>query len=117
MTQLTNNTDERRKKALERYNSQVAWYEKTKRDARVYFYLFQTLVIVFSATTPVLILATDCKIVQAIFPAIAAILAGVLGIFQFQEAWRRRALALEALKSEFVKFDTRSGGDYSSSHP
>lgn len=115
MTQLTNNTDERRKKAQDRYNTQVAWYDKTKTDARFYFYLFQTLVIICSGITPVLILATDLKIVQAIFPAIAAILAGLLGIYQFQDAWRRRALALEALKSESVKFETRSGDDYSSS--
>lgn len=115
MNEYTNSIDERRTKALARYNSQVTWYEKTKTDARRLFYLCQTLVIVFSGITPVLILSTDSKFWQAIFPAIAAILAGILGIWQFQEAWRRRALALEALKSEFVKFDTKSGDDYGSS--
>jgi hypothetical protein len=114
MTQSTNNTDERRKKACERYDSQVAWYEKSKKQARIFFRLSQTLVIILSGITPVLILATDCKVVQAIPPAVASILAGVLGIFQWQEDWRRRGLALEALKSEFVKFDTRSGDGYDS---
>ena len=115
MTQFTNTTDERRKKALDRYNSQIAWYEKMKQNARVRFYVFQTLVIVFSGVTPVLILTTDSKLVQAIFPAAASILAGLLGTYQFQGSWRRRALALETLRSEFVKFDTRSGADYGDS--
>src|SRR5215831_4082247 len=100
MTQPTNNTEERRKKACERYDSQVAWYEKSKKQARMFFRLSQTLVIILSGITPVLILATDCKVVQAIPPAVASILAGVVGIFQWQEDWRRRGLALEALKSE-----------------
>lgn len=103
---------DRRVKAIDRYKSQVEWYEKTKNDARRYFYWGQTLVVVFSGITPFLMLAIDIKWVHALFPALASILAGALGIWQFQDAWQRRAVALEALKSEFVKFDTRSGDDY-----
>ena len=105
-------TEERRKKAVERYNDSVQWYERTKRTARVLYYIFQIAVIVLSGITPLVILATESKLVQAAFPAVAAICAGIVGVYQWQEAWRRRATSLETLKSEYVKFDTRSGDDY-----
>jgi hypothetical protein len=104
--------EDRRKKAVERYNDSVRWYERTKRDARVLYYIFQVAVIVLSGITPLVILATDSKLAQAAFPALAAICAGILGIYQWQESWRRRGTTLEALKREYVKFDTRSGDDY-----
>ncbi len=110
MERLT--TEDRRKKAVERYNDSVKWYERTKRDARVRYYIFQVAVIVLSGITPLIILATDSKLAQAAFPALAAICAGIVGIYQWQESWRRRATTLENLKSEYVKFDTRSGDDY-----
>jgi hypothetical protein len=105
-------TGDRRKKAVERYNYSVRWFERTKRDARVLYYIFQVAVIVLSGITPLVILATDSKLAQAAFPALAAICAGILGIYQWHESWRHRATTLEALKSEYVKFDTRSGDDY-----
>jgi hypothetical protein len=113
--QMSENVDtinERRNRALNRYKSQLEWYERTKNDARRFFYLGQTLVILLTGITPLIILSTESKFWQALLPAAASIIAGVLGIWQFQEAWQRRAIALEALKSEFVKFDTRSGDDY-----
>jgi len=105
-------TEDRRRKAVERYNDSARWYERTKRDARVLYYSFQVAVIVLSGITPLVILATDSKLVQAAFPALAAICAGILGICQWQESWRRRAITLENLRSEYVKFDTRTGDDY-----
>lgn len=114
MNESANTACDRRNKAIERYKSQVEWYERTKNDARLRFYWCQTLVVFLTGVTPLVILATESKLLQASFPALASILAGVLGIWQFQDAWQRRAIALEALKSEFVKFDTRSGDDYRS---
>lgn len=108
----TTATCERRNKAIERYKSQVEWYERTKNAARRYFYAGQALVVFLTGITPLIILATDSKLWQAAFPAAASIIAGVLGIWQLQDAWQRRAIALEAMKSEFAKFETRSGADY-----
>ena len=105
-------TENRRTKAIDRYNTSVAWYEGTKRTARILFYSFQVSVIALSGVTPLVILATESKLLQAAFPALASICAGILGVGQWQESWRRCATTLEALKSEYVKFDTRSGDDY-----
>jgi Protein of unknown function (DUF4231) len=110
-------TEDRRKKAVERYSDSVRWYERTKRNARVSYYTCQVAVIVLSGITPLVILATDKKLIQAVLPALAAICAGISGIYQWRESWRRRAATLENLKSEYVKFDTRSGDDYSLAVP
>lgn len=112
MSESVNTACEKRVKAIDRYKSQVEWYEKTKTDARRWFYWGQTVVVILTGIAPLVILATEWKPLQALFPAVASIVAGLLGIWQLQDSWQRRAIALEALKSEFAKFDTRSGEDY-----
>src|SRR5262249_46332834 len=108
---------ERRKKALARYDRQIAHYEKTKKHARRLYYALQSLVIIASAITALLILASVPKWMQAAAPTLAAILAGLLAIFQFNDAWLRRARTVELLRSEFHLFDTRCGRHYATTIP
>jgi len=84
-----------RKKALDRYNTQVCWYERRRRTRESTSICSRRSSIICSGITPVLILATDWKIVQAIFPAIAGILAGLLGIYNFK---MRGVVALSRLR-------------------
>ena len=113
MTDEAADMTDRRKKALERYHSVFGWYDRTRNLSRLGFYVFQTLVILLSGVTPILILATNLKLLQAIPPALASILAGLAGVYQFNEHWMQRSSTAEALKSELVKFETRTGKDYS----
>jgi Protein of unknown function (DUF4231) len=80
-----------------------------------FFFTIQTLVIVLSGLTPILILSLspEWKTLQAIPAAVASVLAGLMGLYQFNEGWIRWARAVEALRSEIVKFETLSGPDYS----
>ena len=105
--------ENRKKAALERCDKQIKWYEETKKDARDRYRFLQTIIVAMTGITPVVIVATDLKLVQAFFPAVATILTGVLGIYQYLDAWRRRVLALERLKSERFKYVTRTGDLYS----
>jgi Protein of unknown function (DUF4231) len=107
-----NDIAERRKLAMRRYAELLHWYERSRNRSRCLFYLFQTLVIVLSGITPILIIYTDLKLIQAIPPALASVLAGLMGVYQFNEHWLRRSSAAEALKTECIKFETRSGKDY-----
>lgn len=102
----------RQEKILERYKSQLDWYERTRDRARISFYTCQILSVVCSALTTVIIATTDSKAWQASFSAVAAISTGILAIAQFQDSWRRRALAAERLKSEFALFAARIGRNY-----
>lgn len=104
---------DRRNKAIERFQSLFEWYERTRTWSKLAFYVFQILVIVLSGMTPILILATDSKVTQAIPAALASILAGLMGVFQFSEHWTRRSATAELLKSELIKFETRATDDYS----
>jgi hypothetical protein len=112
MPESSQNLTERREKALERFKRLLSWYETTRTRSRILFYTFQTLVIVLSGITPILLLLTNSKVAQAIPPAIASILAGLLSVCQFNDHWLRRSTAAEALKSELTKFETRSGDLY-----
>src|SRR4051812_28172145 len=101
MSQDRTATDDPRAATLVRYETQLAFYERTKKDARRLFYALQVVVIVASAITPVLILISVEKWVQAAVPTVAAIGAALQATFQYRESWLRRARAAEALKSEY----------------
>jgi len=103
---------ERKERAFERYHHLFAWYERSRARSKVLFYLFQALVISLSGVTPILILLTNSKPLQAIPAAIASVLAGLMSVFRFHDIWVRRATASQALSSERVKFETRSGDQY-----
>lgn len=44
--------------------------------------------------------------------ALAAIAAGLVGVFQWQQNWVRFASTAEALKSELIRFETRTSSAY-----
>jgi len=67
-----------------------------------------------SGLTPVLILWSDLpEVLKALPAALAAIAAGVVGVFQWRESYPRFAFVCEALKSERLKFETRTTAEYS----
>jgi Protein of unknown function (DUF4231) len=109
--------EDRRKDAVARYELQVAFLEKGKRDARRLYYTLQSTVIVATGITPVLIVAGADQWIQVAFPAAAGIAASVSALFQYHRSWLRRALTVEALKSEFHLFSTRAGKVYQTSTP
>jgi hypothetical protein len=109
--------EERRKKAIARYRIQVDFYERTKSDARWKHYALQSVVIIATAITPFMIIASAPIWLQALTPALATISLGIDTLFKFHESWVRRARTVETLKREFHFFDTRSGKDYAASIP
>jgi hypothetical protein len=51
-------------------------------------------------------------VLQALPAALAAMAAGLAGIFQWRESYPRFAYVCEALKSERLKYETRTTTDY-----
>jgi Protein of unknown function (DUF4231) len=102
--------DERRALALERCDAQVRWYTKYGIWAGVLYRLFQTSAVVLAAITPVLILWTNLSVVlQALPAALASVAAALAGIYGWQENKARFSYTAEALKSERIKYETRTG--------
>jgi hypothetical protein len=61
----------RRGAAVARYERQVAFLEKTKQDARRRYYAAQTIVIISTSWTPVVIVAGAPQWLQLAGPALA----------------------------------------------
>jgi hypothetical protein len=115
MTQMGSSLDPRDdfslkyEKALDHCQEMIDWYNKQKFWQRVYYQVSQILTILLSGITPILILVDQLpELIQAIPPAIVTILVGLGGIFQWKENWLQYAQTHEELRSEKLKFETRS---------
>jgi len=103
----------RREEAVRRCQEMIGWYETAKRTHRILYQTFQTLAVILSGLTPILILWDALpKAVQALPAALAAVFTAILGIFQWRETYTRFAYTAEALKSELVKYQTRTTAAY-----
>ena len=107
----------RRSYALKRCDELVDWYTRARRRSRIWYYSLQSAIILLGGISPMLILALPEKrydVLKATPPAVAAVLAGLVTLFQFHDQWIRRSVTAEALKSERVKFTARAGASYGS---
>jgi hypothetical protein len=101
--------DVRREFALRRVDEQIHWYETHSARQWRAFAVFQSATVVLGGLTPVLILWSELpKAVQALPAALAAIAAGLVGIFRWPHNKTRYSFTAEALKSERVKYATRT---------
>ena len=108
---LTDNKElhQRRQYALKYCQESIDWYEKKKLTDRLLYQSMLVIAIVLSASTPLLILLTNTKLVQAIVATLACIATGMNAAFQWNDSYARFAYASETLKAERLKFET---GEY-----
>ncbi len=107
---MSQDLDARRELALERCDRQIHWYTRYGIWAGVLYRVFQTSAVLLGAITPVLILWTDLSVVlQALPAALASVSAALVGIYGWQDNKARFAFTAEALKSEKIKYETRTG--------
>jgi hypothetical protein len=105
--------EERREAALRRCDEQIDWYARHSTQAWRWFAVVQTAAVVLAAATPVLILWSSLpKALQALPAALASVAAGLAGTFRWLQNKTRWAYAAEALKSERVRYGTRTPPDY-----
>jgi hypothetical protein len=109
----TSTYQSRRQAALQRCEQQISWYERhSNREWRL-FVVFQSAAIALAAATPVLILWSSLsKVAQALPAACASVAAALVGTFGWLQNKARFASTAEALKSERVRFDTRTPPRY-----
>jgi len=91
------------------------WYGKSRDRNRTAFQLSQSMALIFSGLTPVLILWSDLpKTMQALPAALAAILTGLNGIFHWRDNYIIFAYTWNTLANEKIKYETRATEDYES---
>ncbi len=99
--------------ALKRCQELIDKYGRLRERHRIAYHGLQVAAIALSGITPVLILWTGLpEVIKALPAALAAIATGVIGIFQWNESYPRCTYVCEALKSERVRFETRTTKAY-----
>jgi Protein of unknown function (DUF4231) len=102
--------DARNQLAITRCDQQIDWYEAQSKQANLLCRLFQTAAVLLGAITPVLILWDGVAApLQALPAVLGSVSAGILAIYGWQDNKARFAVAAEALKSEKLRYQTRTG--------
>jgi hypothetical protein len=107
------NSQEFERYLKERYFPQIDWYDKkAKQNKRIYI-VFQWILIILSAATPIIIALDLAKPIPIIISAIVAILTTGIKTFKFQENWINYRTTCETLKKE-IHFYKACIDDYAS---
>ena len=97
----------------ERYFPQIDWYDKKAKQNRRIYIVFQWILIILSAATPIIIALDLAKPIPIIISAIVAILTTGIKTFKFQENWINYRTTCETLKKE-IHFYKAGVDDYAS---
>ena len=95
-----------------RVDDQIEWYNKKSSLKQSWFRRLRIIEIVAAALIPLLAAYADwnpLKIAVAALGLVIAVIAGILGLFQFQENWTSCRSTCESLKQEKFLFLTRTG--------
>jgi hypothetical protein len=91
-----------------RVDSQIEWYNRKSQNNQQWFRLLRIVEIVAAASIPLLAGYADTvppiKIVVGGLGLLVAVIAGVLGLYQFQELWTGYRTTCEALNKRNICF-------------
>lgn len=95
-----------------RIDDQITWYSNKATRNKLLNHWNKGLIIVFSATIPLVAGITFCptikNIVLGILGTLIAILSGLSGLLKFQEKWIEYRTTTETLKHEKILFQTKT---------
>lgn len=96
-----------------RVDDQIAWYGKRASVNKMLNHWTKGLIIVFSATIPLVAGLDFCStlknIILGVLGSLIAILSGLSGLLKFQEKWTEYRTTAETLKHEKILFQTLTG--------
>jgi len=95
-----------------RVDGQIDWYNRKSEANQRWFRVLRIVEIVAAASIPLLAGYADTlapiKLVVGSLGLLVAVIAGVLGLYQFQELWTGYRTTCEALKQEKYLFITKT---------
>ncbi|MDH3443607.1 MAG: DUF4231 domain-containing protein [Deltaproteobacteria bacterium] len=94
-----------------RVDDQIQWYDRKSASNQRWFRRLRIVEIVAAALIPLLAVypgLDELRIVVAFLGLVIAVIAGVLGLFQFQENWTTFRSTSESLKQEKYLFLTKT---------
>ena len=96
----------------DRVDGQIEWYDRKSGMNQRWFRWLRIVEIIAAASIPLLVGYADSipefKVVVGILGLLIAVIAGVLGLYQFQENWNGYRTTCEALKQEKYLFLTKT---------
>lgn len=96
-----------------RIDDQITWYSDKATINKLYNHWTKGLIIVFSATIPLIAGLESCSsfknIILGILGSLIAIISGLSGLLKFQEKWTEYRTTSETLKHEKILFQTKTG--------
>jgi hypothetical protein len=96
----------------DRVDGQIEWYDRKSGTNQRWFRWLRIVEIVAAASIPLLVGYADSisefKVIVGILGLLIAVIAGVLGLYQFQENWTGYRTSCEALKQEKYLFLTKT---------
>src|SRR4030095_4684135 len=96
----------------DRVDGQIEWYDRKSGTNQRWFRWLRIVEIIAAASIPLLVgyadSITELKIVVGILGLLIAVIAGVLGLYQFQENWTGYRTTCEALTQEKYLFLTKT---------
>ena len=96
----------------DRVDLQIEWYDRKSSTNQRCFRWLRIVEIVAAASIPLLVGYADTvaefKVVIGVLGLMIAVIAGVLGLYQFQESWTGYRATCEALKQEKYLFLTKT---------
>jgi hypothetical protein len=96
-----------------RIDDQITWYSNKATTNKLLNHWTKGLIIVFSATIPLVAGLEFCSEVKnitlGILGSLIAILSGLSGLLKFQEKWTEYRTTSETLKHEKILFQTKTG--------
>jgi hypothetical protein len=105
------NDQEFEKYLKERYYPQIDWYDKKAKQNKFMYTLFQWILIILTAITPIIIALDLAKPIQIVITSFVAILTTGIKTFKFQENWINYRTTCETLKKE-IHFYSAGIDDY-----
>ena len=92
---------------------QITWYSDKATTNKLFNHWTKGLIIVFSATIPLVAGLEFCptikNIIIGVLGSLIAILSGLSGLLKFQEKWTEYRTTSETLKHEKILFQTKTG--------
>ena len=96
----------------DRVDGQIEWYDRKSCTNQLWFRWLRIVEIIAAAAIPLLVGYADSisefKVVVGILGLLIAVIAGVLGLYQFQENWTGYRTTCEALRQEKYLFLTKT---------
>jgi len=96
----------------DRVDGQIEWYDRKSGTNQRWFRWLRMVEIIAAASIPLLVGYADSmvelKVVVGILGLLVAVIAGLLGLYQFQENWSGYRTTCEGLKQEKYLFLTKT---------